>query len=81
MCHCDVQKYLSFTGSHKKFLILWAMLNNGWKCIFYYVSWFVSIILNFNAHYGAYSLTGLYSITQKFKYFTSYWKYFLEITF
>ena len=28
--------------------ILWAILGNGWICILKYVSWFVSIVLNFN---------------------------------
>ena len=29
--------------------ISWTMLGNSWKCIFNCVSWFVSIVVNFNA--------------------------------
>ena len=29
--------------------ILWTMLGNCWKSIFNCVSWFISLILNFNA--------------------------------
>ena len=36
--------------------ILWATLGNCWKRIFKRASWFVSIILNFNAPYDAYTV-------------------------
>ena len=42
--------------AEKIFDISWAMLGNGWKCIFNRVSWFISIILNFNALRDAYTV-------------------------
>ena len=41
---------------HRKFSdTLWAIFGNGWKCILNSVTWFVSIILNFNALCDAHS--------------------------
>ena len=34
----------------------WAMLGNDYKCIFDYVSWFISIILSFNAWCDAHTV-------------------------
>ena len=53
ICQSAVQKYLSYTGSQKISDILWAMIENGWKCIFNYVSRFVSIIQYFHELCGA----------------------------
>ena len=36
--------------------ILWAMLENGWKCIFNWVSYFISILLKFYVFCGAYAV-------------------------
>ena len=65
MFHSDVQKHLSYTGSHKRFLV-WAMLENGWMCILNYVSWLVSVILHFNALCDEYTVQKqLYNVAQK----------------
>ena len=49
--------------TQKKSDILWAMLGNAWKCILKCVSWFVSVILNFNALCDAYTVQRLYRVT------------------
>ena len=41
--------------------ILWIMHKNGWKCILNCGSWFVSVILNFNALCDAYTVLRNYA--------------------
>ena len=45
-----------YTVAQENSHILWAKLENGWKCIFNCVSWFVSAIQNFNALCDAYTV-------------------------
>ena len=47
--------------------ILWARIENGWICILNCVSWFVSIILNFNALCNAYTVHRHYTVLLKRK--------------
>ena len=47
---------------HKISDMLWAMLGNDWKRVFYYVLWFVSIVLNFNDLCDAYTVQRHYTI-------------------
>ena len=55
ICHLNVQNHVS-QGHTYISDILWAMLGKGRKYVFHYVSWFVSIILNFNAFCDAYTV-------------------------
>ena len=45
--------------------ILWTMFGNSWKCIFNCVSWFLSLILNFSALCGAYTVLRHYTLLLK----------------
>ena len=44
---------------------LWATFENGWKCIFKCISWFASIIVNFNALCDAYTVYRYYTVLFK----------------
>ena len=52
--HLDAENHISYTGSHKSFLMV--MLGNGWKCTFNCSSWIIFIMLNFNALCDAYTV-------------------------